>query len=51
MCDRVLYIIAIYLTLRVIAVVTYIIGRLIVAIVEWIEDIKWELEFRRREKK
>lgn len=49
MCDQVLYIIAIYLTLHVIAVVTYIIGRLIVAIVEWIEDIKWE--FDRRKKK
>ena len=49
MCDRVLYIIAIYLTLHAIAAVTYIIVRLIVAIVEWIEDIKWE--FDRRKKK
>lgn len=50
MCDKVIYIIAIYLTIHVIAVVSYIIGRLIVAIVELIEDIKWELEFRRIKK-
>lgn len=51
MCDRAIYIIAIYLTIRVIAEVLYIFGCLIVAIVEWIEDIKLEWEFRKRKKK
>ena len=49
MCDQLVWIITIYLCLQVIAVILHIIVSLIVAAIEWLRDIKWE--FDRRKKK